>query len=74
MKYCLMLFVYLTVSNCVNGQTNFIRDTGSVGIGTLTPIEKLEIAANGASYAQLTNNWDVLGTVGAIKFNMAATG
>ncbi|WP_147243580.1 hypothetical protein [Chitinophaga flava] len=73
MKYCIMLFVYLTVFNCVNGQTNFIRDTGNVGIGTLTPKEKLEIVADGASYEQLTNNWDVLGTVGAIKFNMAGT-
>ncbi|MCW3466132.1 hypothetical protein [Chitinophaga nivalis] len=73
MKYLILLLGYLTLFNVVNGQTNFVRDTGNVGIGTLAPKQKLEIAANGAAYEQLTNNWDVLGTVGAIKFNMAGT-
>lgn len=56
------------------GQTsNRFESTGNAGIGTTTPAQRLEILTNGASNLQLTNNWDVLGSVGAVKFNMAGT-
>lgn len=52
---------------------NIFPSTGNAGIGTTTPAQRLEILTNGASNLQLTNNWDVLGAVGALKFNMAGT-
>ncbi|WP_217607269.1 hypothetical protein [Chitinophaga sp. GbtcB8] len=56
------------------GQTsNRFESTGNAGIGTTTPAQRLEILTNGASNLQLTNNWDVLDAVGALKFNMAGT-
>jgi len=54
-------------------QNTFTNTGTNVGIGTTEPTERLEIATNGASNLQLTHNWDVLGTVGALKFNMAGT-
>lgn len=71
-KSLLTIATLLSVFNVI-AQTNILKDTGNVGIGTLTPDQKLEISTNGASYMQLTNTWDVLGTVGAIKFSMAGS-
>jgi hypothetical protein len=63
----------ITQAQWLTNGSNIYFNTGNVGIGTTAPAQNLEIATNGSSYVQLTNNWDVLGTVGAIKFNMAGT-
>jgi len=73
MKHFFLLFFALFIGYYAAGQTNAIRDTGKVGIGTLTPAEKLEVAADEPAAIQLTRFWDVLGPVGIVKFNMAGT-
>lgn len=50
-----------------------ITNGGNVGIGTTAPSQRLEIYTNGPSSMQLTNSADVLGSVGAVRFNMAGT-
>jgi len=49
-----------------------LTNTG-LGIGTTTPSQRLEIFTTGSSSMQLTNSSDVLGSVGAVRFNMAGT-
>ncbi|CAL1519024.1 hypothetical protein [Chitinophaga sp. MM2321] len=67
------LFVLATINISAQTPTNIVKDTGNVGIGTTHPAEKLEISSAGLSNIQLTHTWDVLGPVGALKFNMAGT-
>lgn len=55
------------------GQTNVINNTGNVGIGTLTPVTKLEISSAGLSNIQLTHTTDDNGVVGSLRFNKAGT-
>lgn len=52
---------------------NKIDSTGSIGIGTVAPAERLEISTAGSSGIQLTNLGDVLGAVGTLRFNMKGT-
>ncbi|NLR82134.1 hypothetical protein [Chitinophaga eiseniae] len=52
---------------------NKLESTGNAGIGTINPATKLEIYSDGLSNIQLTHQYDVLGNVGALKFNMAGT-
>lgn len=74
MKYIIFLSFLFVVSMNARGQrTNKLDSTGNAGIGILSPTEKLEIYSYGLSNIKLTNYGDVLGTVGAIKFNMAGT-
>jgi hypothetical protein len=49
------------------------KPNGNVGIGTTAPSQRLEIYTAGPSSMQLTNSSDVLGSVGAVRFNMAGT-
>jgi len=49
-----------------------LTNTG-LGIGTTTPAQRLEIYTAGPSSIQLTNSSDVLGSVGAVRFNMAGS-
>ncbi|SEN89468.1 hypothetical protein SAMN04488505_11469 [Chitinophaga rupis] len=70
----IFLIAAMACGHMALGQTsNRFDSTGNAGIGTKTPSQRLEILTNGASNLQLTNNWDVLGAVGAVKFNMAGT-
>jgi hypothetical protein len=74
MKYAFFLSLFCVVTLHVNAQrTNILDSTGNAGIGILAPTEKFEIYSNGLSNIKLTHFADVLGTVGAIKFNMAGT-
>lgn len=70
-----MLFCLPIIFICfhASGQTNVVKDTGSIGIGTLVPVDKLEIYSGGQSYIQLSHTSDVLGNVGGIKYRMAGT-
>lgn len=71
----LLFLSFLLISFNTVGQTlnNAIKDTGSVGIGTLAPAERLEIRSANPSNIQLTHMGDAMGSVGAIRFNMAGT-
>lgn len=71
MKYsCSLLLFFVALSSYAQ---NKLEATGNAGIGTTTPTEKLEISSNGSSTIKLTHTADVLGVVGAIKFNMAGS-
>lgn len=74
-KPVLLFLPILLITLNTLGQTlnNAIKDTGSVGIGTVTPAERLEIRTANPSNVQLTHLGDVMGSVGGIKFNMAGT-
>lgn len=74
MKYCfLVAFCILTGISFNSKAQNKLEATGNAGIGTTAPTEKLEISSVGLSNIKLTHTSDVLGTVGAIKFNMMGT-
>ncbi|MBO9728860.1 MAG: hypothetical protein J7623_09505 [Chitinophaga sp.] len=74
MKYTFLFSLLFLGCLSVSAQrTNKLDSTGNVGIGTLTPTEKLEISSGGLSKIKLTHSSDVLGTVGALKFNMAGS-
>lgn len=75
MKYSFLLFSFLFVGHYAVSQTNtnVIGQTGNVGIGTLSPAEKLEIVDDGPAILQLKRKIDDLGAVGTIKFNLDGT-
>lgn len=73
MKHPLLLCSFLFLGYHAAGQTNAIGPTGSVGIGTTNPEEKLEIADVGPAVLQFKRTSDSLGAVGTIKFNLAGT-
>ncbi|MGO4292587.1 hypothetical protein [Chitinophaga sp. RAB17] len=71
-----VFFLSLLFAACLNAsgqRTNRLDSTGNAGIGILAPTEKLEIYSNTLSNIKLTNFSDILGSVGALKFNMAGT-
>lgn len=71
MKYsCSLLLSFVALSSYAQ---NKLEATGNAGIGTTAPTEKLEISSNGSSNIKLTHTADVLGVVGALKFNMAGS-
>jgi len=72
-KYTILAAAMVCGHIALGQSANRFESTGNAGIGTTTPAQRLEILTNGASNLQLTNNWDVLGPAGAIKFNMAGT-
>ncbi|RFM36836.1 hypothetical protein [Chitinophaga silvisoli] len=60
----------------VNAQTNTFPASGNAGIGTISPAAKLEISdssSSSTSILQFSQKRDVLGTVGALKFNVSGT-
>lgn len=73
MKKILFCLPIIAICFHASAQTNVVKDTGSVGIGTLAPVDKLEISSGGQSYIQLSHTSDVLGNVGGIKYRMAGT-
>ncbi|HEU4555608.1 MAG TPA: hypothetical protein VFS25_22370 [Chitinophaga sp.] len=73
MKIGISILLAALLPSAAFSQNTFSNTGTNVGIGTTTPGQRLEIVTNGASNIQLTNNWDVLEPVGAIKFNMAGT-
>ncbi|WP_436488161.1 hypothetical protein [Chitinophaga sp. ARDCPP14] len=71
MKYsCSLLLSFVALSSYAQ---NKLEATGNAGIGTTSPTEKLEIYSAGLSNIKLTHPSDVLGVVGALKFNMAGS-
>ncbi|RFS19339.1 hypothetical protein DVR12_24220 [Chitinophaga silvatica] len=50
MKSILTLFILLLFAAAGNSQTNFVKDTGYVGIGTISPGSRLHIVDNTRSY------------------------
>jgi hypothetical protein len=71
MKYsCSLLLSFVALSSYAQ---NKLEATGNAGIGTTVPTEKLEIYSAGLSNIKLTHSSDVLGVVGALKFNMSGS-
>jgi hypothetical protein len=68
--FCSLLLSFVALSSYAQ---NKLEATGNAGIGTITPTEKLEIYSVGLSNIKLTHSDDVLGVVGALKFNMAGS-
>jgi hypothetical protein len=54
-KYC-MLIAFILFSSLLFGQTNFFPATGSVGIGTLSPLNALHVYTNSDLYGIITGD------------------
>ncbi|KAA2242423.1 hypothetical protein F0L74_07705 [Chitinophaga agrisoli] len=73
-KYVLVIMSSLSLVYA-KAQTNVnkLEATGSAGVGTTNPAQKLELYDNIPPYMQITNTADLLTPVGGIKFNMSGT-